>query len=72
MAVGSRNRSATMKLIKKQRATVSGADNLADICPHEARHRSRGRKMNELFPHSLTDVGNREDLHAFRGFEQRR
>src|SRR4030095_2354942 len=47
------------------------ADNLADICPHKTGHGGCGREMDQLFPHSLNDIGDPEDLHALRNLEQR-
>ena len=50
---------------------MRGADNLADICPHQAGHGGSGREVNQLLPHSLNDIGDREDLHTLRSLEQR-
>jgi hypothetical protein len=71
VAVGRSYRSATTKLIEKNLAAIRGADNLANICAHQAGHSGCGREVNQLFPHSLNDVGDREDLHALRRLEQR-
>ena len=71
MTVGSGDRGATAELIEKEIAAMGATDNLADICPHQASHGGRGREVNQLFPHSLNDIGDREDFHALRSLEQR-
>jgi hypothetical protein len=71
VAVGRSDRSAAAKLIEKQLTAMRGADNLADICPHQAGHGGGGREVNQLFPHPLNNIGDREDLHSLRSLEQR-
>jgi hypothetical protein len=45
VTVGGSDRGTTAKLVEKKLATMGGADNLADICPHQAGHGGRGREV---------------------------
>jgi hypothetical protein len=72
VTVGSGYRRTTAKLIEKKIAAMGGADNLADIRPHQASHGGRSREVNQPFPHPLNHVVDSEDLYTLRTFEQRR
>jgi len=48
VTVGSCDGGTALKLLEEKLAAIGSADNLPNICPHQAGHRSSGREVNQL------------------------
>src|SRR6266849_9106711 len=70
VTVGGCDGGTTLKLVEEKLPAIGRADNLANIRPHQTGHRSSGREVNQLSPHPLNDVGDREGFDALRSSEQ--